>query len=77
MYRRVGKGPEWIGLVGQEVGRDQSILIWPDDLAAERAMGAAGFDSLYVVYDGADLGKNFNTKARGYERPVKIATPSP
>jgi hypothetical protein len=47
MYRRVGKAPEWIGLVGQEVGRDQSILIRPDDLAADRAMGAASWPMIY------------------------------
>jgi hypothetical protein len=57
MYRRVGKAPEWIGLIGQEVGRDQGSFIRPDDLSADRAMGAASFDSVHVVYDGADPSK--------------------
>jgi hypothetical protein len=41
VHRGVGKSPERVRIVGQKVGGDQGIFTGPDDLTAERAVGAA------------------------------------
>jgi hypothetical protein len=47
VHGSIREAPEWISLVGQKVGRNEGIVIWPNDIPAERTIGSAGFDPLH------------------------------
>jgi hypothetical protein len=44
VHRDIRKAPEQVCFVGQEVRRDEGILIWPNDRPAERTVSPAGLD---------------------------------
>src|SRR6266478_281878 len=47
VHRRVREAPEWIGVIRQKVRRDQRVVLGPDDITAQRAVGTPSRDPVH------------------------------